>query len=323
MQGGVAKPNPGLAASVVNAARAYAGSSSAGTFIGISSFVFDKDKASFKVNIALQATKDTWLRVDGMNSMQNNIIYDPALSDDKRQLVNVSKIDSGSSSLVLSAGGKNSLTLNNDGSISMSSSNKIGIASELGISINSKDDINLNTPKLMRINAETGTSGAVQLGTQSGTKGDANVIVNDLKIHSMNDKNLTDLLWLADSATFSNKNGSNTNTYNCFSFTTGSKGHAMITAYIDVDFWFMCNDRDSNYWSLGIVNTNYRSSWLKVSTQSYPFCSDADTKHGLAHTVVFYDYVGKPNTTITDLCVSTYQTQPPVWRNGGWSYYAY
>lgn len=183
---GVLKSDPGLAASVVNAARAYYGSVSNGAFNGITSYNFDKVNATFQVNITLQGTKDVWLRVDGGNSMQNNITYNPAIADNKRQLLNVStismqsatqaEITSNGAPLLLSGAASSVKLGDGNGNITMSANNNIGI--------NSVGELSLNR----------NSGGDVYLGKQNGVKGDSNVHVNDLTIASKGNTKLTDYL---------------------------------------------------------------------------------------------------------------------------------
>ncbi|GGF92681.1 MULTISPECIES: type II secretion system protein [Cysteiniphilum] len=183
---GVLEPNPGLAASVVNAARAYYGSVSNGAFNGITSYDFDKVNATFQVNIVLQGTQDVWLRVDGGNSMQNNITYNPSIADDKRQLLNVStismqsatqaQITSNGAPLLLSGAASSVKLGDGSGNITMSANNNIGI--------NSVGELSLNRD----------SGGDIYLGKQNGVKGDSNVHVNDLTIASKGNTKLTDYL---------------------------------------------------------------------------------------------------------------------------------
>lgn len=186
MENGVVKPNPGLAASVVNAARAYYGSISNGAFNGITSYDFDKVNATFKVNITLQATQDVWLRVDGGNAMQNNITYNPSITDDKRQLLNVSTISMQSSSEAeITANGSPLLLSGTNSSLNLGESGG-------NITMSSNKDIGINAVGELSLNRNSG--GDIYLGKQNGVKGDSNVHVNDLTITSKGNTRLTDYL---------------------------------------------------------------------------------------------------------------------------------
>ena len=165
-----------LAGAVISAAKAYF-IRNANQFISASSsYALDKKTATATINIvANQINGDVFVRRDGTEAMEGDLKFDPNLSSQKRQLVNVSSISLTGDSDSISA--SNSLALNTQG-------NSI-VQNAQGTYINDAQSTKGLT---------TSAQKTIYLGNQSGVAHNSNLSFNDARIGAYAGKYLSDLL---------------------------------------------------------------------------------------------------------------------------------
>ena len=235
--------SPLLGAMVVQAAQAHLGTNQHAVYNGSALYHYDKNKAQITIDLSVVGTNGTWLRIDGKNKMEANIGFDATKPANQREIQGVSAIEGVSNDNVTiksfkqlnevaanimsqadsvnQVTGKREVYLASGNSKLTLEPSKVSLSGSTFNDSATTSDIESTTTTINR------NKGTVYLGNQSGVKGNSNVVVNDLTIHSMNNQKLTSLLG-GVGIPYAKENPSKTYS---FSVKTGNKGYAYIHVY--------------------------------------------------------------------------------------------
>ncbi|WP_203249701.1 hypothetical protein [Cysteiniphilum marinum] len=336
---------PHLGAVVSQAAQAHFGTDQNAVYNGAAVYHYDKDTAVITVDVNVQGTNSKWLCVDGCNKMQANLKFDTSKPVNEREIQDVSNIRLNNPNAEISSNGN--LTIRSTAQMNQIAANILAQASgnfqatatnqayvggntaklvgssqtvmatgSQQITIdpsrivvdssafdNNASTINLNST-ITNINRDKGTT---YLGNQSGVKGNSNVIVNDLTIHSMSDQKLTDLLALNNKPYYSGY--TQTSGALTFNVTTGMTGNALITVY-----------------GRAIPRSPGYGAYLALYFNGSALRRYRLPNRGNAETNMFqYNFVGSPNTTYSNFTAMWDPNNQidvyPLYL--GWSYYPF
>lgn len=337
--------SPYLASIVLSAAKAHLGADQHAVYNGAATWHFNHATAVISININVVGTNSVWLRTDGGNMMLADVHFDPTQPVNHRQIDDVSNINMNNANAQINGNGN--LTIHTIGQMNQVAADLMQQASNnYQVTAGQQAYVGGNVAKLVgnaqadvasgsnqitidpskitftgvdfddnatttNLNSTTTNinrnNGQVYLGNQSKVKGNSNVIVNDLTIHSMDDQKLTDLLALSNKPYYSGY--TQTSGALTFNVTTGITGNALITVY------GRATPRSPGYGA-------YLALYFNGSAlRRYRLPNYGDTETDMFQ----YNFVGSPNTTYSNFTAMwDPNNQIDVFpKYLGWSYYPF